>query len=202
MGGRILACAVALAVLGVGAPGGAQEPTVNSVQKQDFPAQPQAQGQTKAPDGTVPPPPHAQPKAPLADLAGPAAVGPAQANTADNVSSDVPLGATPQTMPSTISRENAALDKLPIGALQLPLTDEKRRLIAATMLGTPDSNGSGGFGDLDVTAFLPTDVPLQSFPADLVRRLPETSRYKYVKRDGIVFIIDPPNRTLVGEIQL
>lgn len=210
MGSRMLAGAVALAVLGTGGLGWAQdatkdatkEPTVDSAQKQDFPAQPQAQGVTKVPHGTVPPPPHAQPEAPLADQAKPAAVGPAQANTTDDVSDGVPLGATPQTMPSTMSEQNAALDKLPIGALQLPLSDEKRHFMAETLRAVPDTTGSSAVSDLDVTAFLPTGVPLESFPAEVVRQIPETGRYKYVKRDGMVFIIDPPNMTVVGEIPL
>lgn len=202
MNARNLACAMALAALGAVGPISAQEPTAESLQKQDFPAQPAAKGETQVPDGTVPPPPHAQPKAPLADLAKPAAVGPAQANTAGNIEQETPLGATAQTMPSTISEQNAALDKLPIGALQLPLTEEKRQLIARNMAAAPDTSGSSGFGDLDVTEFLPSSIPLQSFPSDLVQQIPETSRYKYVKRDGVVFIVDPPNLTVVGEIHL
>lgn len=201
--GRICAGAVVvLAISGLASVTGAQEPTVNSVQKQEFPAQPQREGRTHVPDGTVPPPPHAQPKAPLSDLAKPAAVGPAQANTADRIHGDKPPGATPQTTPSTMSEDNAALDKMPIGALQLPLNEEKRRLIADTMVGVPDTTGTSGFSDLDVTSFVPSDVTLESFPPDLVRRFPETSRYKYLKRDGVVFIVDPPNLTVVGEVRL
>lgn len=198
----LLAGIVMLSVMSAGGLASAQEPTINSVQKQDFPAQPQAQGTTRVPEGTVPPPPHAQPQAPLGDLAKPAAVGPAQANTADRVQGETPPGATPQTMPSTMSEQNATLDKLPTGALQLPLTDDKRQVIANNMQALPDTSGSDVFSDLDVTGFLPADVPMQSFPVDIVRQVPETGRYKYVKRDGVVYIIDPPNLTVVGEIHL
>lgn len=199
---RLLAGIVMLGVLSAGGLASAREPTVNSVQKQDFPAQPQARGATKVPDGTVPPPPHAQPEAPLGDLAKPAAVGPAQANTTGNIDSDIPLGATPQTMPSTISEQNAALDKLPTGAWQFPLTREKRQLVAENMQALPDTGSNSGLRDLDVTAFLPTDMPMQSFPAELLRQVLEAGRYKYVKRDGVLSIVDPPNLTVVGDIHL
>src|SRR6476469_2462838 len=100
----------------------AQAPSMGQ-EKQQAP-QDQPQGQTTAPDHTVPPPPQAQPQAPIADQSKPAAVGPSQANTASAVAGNSPPGATGQTMPSTISAENAKLDKLPITALQFPLTDE------------------------------------------------------------------------------
>src|SRR5437660_6362995 len=48
-----------------------------------------------------------------------------------------PLGATPQTMPSTLSPENAARDRLPIMAQPLQLTDAQKRTIREMIEANP-----------------------------------------------------------------
>ena len=179
----------------------AQEPSVGQSQQQSFPAKPEAQGQTTAPDHTVPPPPHAQPKAPIADQAGPAAVGPAQAGSADSTPGAAPLGATPQTMPSKISGENATLDKLPTTALQFPMTDAQKKLIAASLASTPRTQTAVDMANVHVAGFLPTGVPMQEFSGDLTQQYLAVSRYKYVKLDDRILIVDPANLTVVGEIK-
>ena len=171
-------------------------------QQQSFPAKPEAQGQTTTPDHTVPPPPHAQPQAPIADQAKPAAVGPAQEGTADSTPSPTPPGATAQTMPSTISEENAALDKLPMTALQLPLTDEQKKLIVSSVASTPKTQTDVDMGNVHVAGFLPTGVPMQDFSADLAQQYPSVARYKYVKLNDRILIVDPPILSVVGEIKL
>src|SRR3954466_7378981 len=88
----------------------AQQPSMGQ-EKQQAP-QDQPQGQTFAPNQTIPPPPQAQPQAPIAVQPKPATVVLAQLHCASNVSGNGPPGATGQTMPSTISADNAKLDKL------------------------------------------------------------------------------------------
>ncbi len=194
--------AIALSLFGYGALAQtvpAQEQTAAEAQKQSFPAQPQSPSSTTAPDHTTPPPPNAQPQAPLADQAKPAAVGPAQANTAGSIQSDTPPGATAQTMPSTISKENAALDKQPITARQFPLTDEQKKLISSSVSGSK-SQSSESLSKVHVAGYLPIDVMGQEFSPELKQQIPSAGRYKFVKLDRSVLIIDPVNETVVGEI--
>jgi hypothetical protein len=179
----------------------APEPGLSQSQRQSPPAQPEKPGVTRAPEHTVPPPPHAQPQAPIADQAKPAAVGPAQANTASSLPGDTPPGATGQTMPSTISKENAALDKLPIVALQLPLTEQQKKTIAKSVAAAPKTQASGDIANSHVATFLPINTPLQEFSADVTQQVPPLDRYKYVKLEDRVLIVDPPSLTVVGEIK-
>jgi hypothetical protein len=155
-----------------------------------------------SPAHTTPPPPHAQPQAPDADLAGPAAVGPAQSNTASGPASSTPLGATGQTMPSTLSESNAALDRLPIVALQFPLTDEQKQLIAKSVSDVPNVQTKANLANMHVAMTLPIDVLVQPFSAALIREVPGANNYKYLKLDNRVLVIDPVFLSVVGEIKL
>jgi hypothetical protein len=173
---------------------------------QSAPAQEQAQGQqgtpgrTSAPDGTTPPPPQAQPQAPQADQAKPAAVGPAQAATASKLGGPADF-ATPQTMPSTISAENAKKDKMPTVAWQLPMTDDQKKAIVSSV-ASAQSQHAANLADIHVTETLPTEVAAQDFSPDLKQKLPDLGRYKFVKVEKRLLIVDPPLRTVVGEITL
>lgn len=175
-----------------------QEKSLDQAQQQTAPAQQGTTGHTSAPDHTVPPPPHAQPQAPIADQAKPAAVGPSQANTTDKLGGPADF-ATPQTMPSTLSEKNAALDKLPTTALQLPLTDEQKKLIASSVANAQPQT-STSLSNVHVADFLPIAVAPQEFSPDLKQKLPEVGRYKFVKLDKRVLIVDPPLGAVVGEI--
>ena len=104
-------------------------------------------------------------------------------------------------MPSTISSENAELDKRPITAMQLPLTNEQKQLIAKGVTAAPraqDANLNG----IHATMFLPIGVPLREFTGDVKQQVPDAARYKYVKLGDRVLIVDPPLLIVVGEIKL
>jgi len=178
----------------------AQAPSMGQ-EKQQAP-QDQPQGRTSAPDHTTPPTPEAQPKAPIADQSAPAAVGPAQANTASSApaTSGGPPGATGQTMPSTISAENAKLDKLPTTALQFPLSDEQKKLIVKSIANAPLTQSKDDLSKVHVADFLPTATPTQDFSLEVMNEIPAAKQYKFVKLDKRVLIVDPPNLTVVGEI--
>lgn len=176
----------------------AQTPSMG--QEQQRAPQDQPQGRTSAPDHTVPPPPEAQPKAPIADQSAPAAVGPAQANTGSAAPGNSPLGATPQTMPSTISAENAKRDKLPTTALQFPLSDDQRQMISKSIAAATPVQPVGGLANVHVADFMPTATPLHDFSLEVMKDIPAARQYKFVKADKRVLIIDPPNMTVVGEI--
>ena len=104
-------------------------------------------------------------------------------------------------MPSTISEKNAALDKLPTIAMQFPLTDEQKQLIAKSVAAAPKTAANADLSKLHVGMFLPVDARIQEFPGELIQQLPPASRYKYIKIDDRILIVDPPNRTVVGEIK-
>jgi hypothetical protein len=176
-----------------------QEKSLDQAQQQSPPAQPQTTGATSVPDHTVPPPPNAQPQAPIADQAKPAAVGPAQADATGSI--PTPMGATGQTMPSTISKENAELDKKPITALQFPLSDEQKQLIAKGVASSPKAQGAN-LASVHTAMFLPIGIAAQEFSGDVTQKVPDAARYKYVKLDDRVLIVDPTILTVVGEIKL
>jgi hypothetical protein len=168
-----------------------------AAQSQQQPAPSEQSGQATAPDHTVPPTGAAQPQAPQADQAKPAAVGPAQAATSSSMPTPAP-GATRQTLPSTMSEANAAQDKLPIAAFQFPLSSEQRRMIVDSVGKMPDAQAAS----LKVTVSneLPANVEMLDFPGEVTRQLPEAAKYKYVRLQDRVLIVDPVNRTVVGDI--
>ena len=104
-------------------------------------------------------------------------------------------------MPSTISKENAALDKLPTTALQFPLTNEQKQLIVKSVASAPKAQGAN-LTDLHTAMFLPIGIPIQAFSGDVTQQVPDAARYKYVKLEDRVLIVDPPLSTIVGEIKL
>ena len=178
----------------------AQAPSMG--QEQQKAPQDQPQGRTSAPDHTTPPPPQAQPQAPIADQSAPAAIGPSQNNTASNVPGNGPPGATGQTMPSTISADNARRDKLPTTALQFPLTDEQKKLIARSVASAPKS-ADANLANLHVADFLPEPTPhAQDFSLEVMSEFPAAKQYKFVRLDKRLLVVDPSigGGTVVGEI--
>lgn len=196
---RIIICQAAALFTAVAA--FAQQPSLDESQKQSFPAQQQEPAQHN-PANITPPPPLSQPQAPIADQAAPAAVAPAQANTASGPAGPGPLGATGQTMPSTISNANAALDKKPILALQFPLADEQTQLIANSVAKSPNVQTKANLANTHVAMSLPMDVPVQPFSDDLTRQVAGADRYRYVKLNERVLIVDPIFLTVVRDIKL
>jgi hypothetical protein len=119
---------------------------------------------------------------------------------------NAPIGSTPQTVPSTVSPENAALDKLPTMALQFPLTDEQKKLIAESVTQAPKSPSADKLQSVGVLNFVPADVQASvqasEFSAEVKQQIPEAERYRFMKGDKRVLIIDPVNQWVVGEIPL
>ena len=170
-----------------------------AVAQQGQPDQPTPPGRATAPDNTIPPTGAAQPQAPLADQAAPAAVGPAQAATAGSMPEHQVPGATRQTMPSTVSAVNAAQDKLPTASFQFPLSPEQKKMIADSVAKAPVAPASDDL-KLTVSSKLPSNIEMTEFPGDVTQKIPEAAKYKYVKFSNRVLIVDPPNLTVVGEI--
>lgn len=145
-----------------------------------------------------------QPPGQEADNAKPTMLQPEHSATPDRIAEPIP-GATRQTEPSTVSAANAAQDRLPILAMQLPLTDDQKSKIAASLSATTGSRaGTPQSGPIDVTIAqsLPsTDVTLLEFPSEAKTAVPEIARYKYLRLSDRLLIVDPPFWTVVGEIK-
>lgn len=165
-------------------------PPVDQKQQQNGP--PPAE-QRPVPEPNLP----TQPPGMEADNAKPTMLRPEHSATPDRIAEPIP-GATRQTEPSTVSAANAALDKLPIIALQLPLTAEQKSRIAASVGKAPIS--ANGNIKVTVAQSLPTGVALQEFPVDATAAVPDIDRYKYVKLSDRVLIVDPTFWTVVGEV--
>ena len=93
------------------------------------------------------------------------------------------------------------MDKLPTTAMQFPLTDEQKKLVAESVAAVPKTETNADLSNLHVAMFLPIGTPIQEFSSELTQQFPPVSRYKYVKTDDRIVIVDPPNRTVVGEIK-
>jgi hypothetical protein len=100
-----------------------------------------------------------------------------------------------QTVPAKFSERNDRIDKLPIMAMSLGLTDAQRRAIldSVKQAGQPVQTTSA--------------KPSEELPANIVvhdlgvsANIPEVARLKYVRTPQGVLLIEPSNRIVVGEI--
>ena len=129
-------------------------------------------------------------------LAGGLALAAAQDNAGNNPTDSQagPIGAGPQTMPSTISPANAQADKAPIMGRPLALTDEQKQRILATVGATPVVQASA-----TPAQKVPQSVELRDLPPALAD-IAAVRGYKYVNLADRVIFVAPAERTVVGEI--
>lgn len=102
-----------------------------------------------------------------------------------------------QTVPAKFSERNAKLDKLPIMALPLGLTDEQKRDIAQTV-----SQGNAPVSDISAKPadMLPADTPVTAFSDKVKDAAPMTSGLHFIRtRDKILFV-RANTMVVVGEI--
>jgi len=110
-------------------------------------------------------------------------------------------GAGAQTMPSTISAENAAKDKHPWLDRGTSLTAEQKQVIyrsIANKLDTDNVSKIKIFGL--VSEVLPDSVTAQNLPADVTAKIPSIQDLKYVKANNRVLLVNPPNKTVAAVI--
>jgi hypothetical protein len=100
-----------------------------------------------------------------------------------------------QTVPAKFSERNDRIDKLPIMAMPLGLSDAQRRAIV-------DSVKQAGQPVQTTGA-----KPAEQLPANIVvhdlgvsANIPEVARLKYVRTPQGVLLVEPSNRVVVGEI--
>ena len=169
---------------------GFDEKLPSSSQPRPIPTPAQARAAKMTPDSNLP------------------ALGPADANanaTTGAASSAPaaagPIGATGQTMPAKFSARNDTLDRVPIMALPLGLSDQDRQRIyqAAMADKTPAATDAAQLapaGELDTNQALNETHPL---PAS-VRGIPGVQTLGYVKTKNKVFLVEPATRIVVDEI--
>jgi hypothetical protein len=100
-----------------------------------------------------------------------------------------------QTVPAKFSERNDRIDKLPIMAMPLGLSDAQRRAIldSVKQAGQPVQTTGA--------------KPAEQLPANIVvhdlgvsANIPEVARLKYVRTSQGVLLVEPSNRIVVGEI--
>jgi hypothetical protein len=118
--------------------------------------------------------------------------------TADSTPA-APIGSGPGTIPAKIDENVAALDRIPIMARPLPLTDEQRRQIYDQVM----SNDQIPMTQTTAkpATILPGSVELSELSPALDDQIPVVRGYKYVKLPDRVLVVSPPNRVVVGEIR-
>lgn len=112
-----------------------------------------------------------------------------------------PIGATRQTMPATLSQRNDTLDRAPIMALPIGLSDaERQRIYQAAM--ADDTPLAADAAQLAPTSELNAEQALQEIhplPAS-VRAIRGVERLNYLKTKDKVFLVEPDTRIVVDEI--
>lgn len=113
-----------------------------------------------------------------------------------------PIGATGQTMPSKFSERNDVLDRLPIMALPLKLSDEERTQIYKAVMAdkeqaSPDADKLTAASELSPDQAL---TGMHPFPGS-VSGIEALNKLAYVKGKSKVLLVVPTTRTVVDEIE-
>jgi hypothetical protein len=112
-----------------------------------------------------------------------------------------PIGSFGQTIPAKFSKRNDILDRVPIMATPLRLTDEQLKQIYDAVMAE-GSQSPAGAEALKPTSELSPDQALNGMhplPAS-VRGIDGATRFYYVKAQGKVLLVEPAVRTVVTEI--
>ena len=117
-----------------------------------------------------------------------------------------PPGSSQQTVPSTISAENAAEDRLSILAVRLPLDAQQTQALRAGIEQTekPGSDPNAALSSdprlaqAKVGSILPSSVVMQDLPAAASQSVPDVKDFKYVQACKRLLIVDPENWAVVG----
>lgn len=112
-----------------------------------------------------------------------------------------PIGATGQTEPSKTSKRNAILDRVPIMAWPLMLSDQEREQIYKAVMADK-SQPTGDADRLMPASELSTEQALNGMHAlpESVRDIDGVRWLQYVKGKGKVLLVTPATRTVVAQI--
>jgi hypothetical protein len=99
-----------------------------------------------------------------------------------------------QTVPAKFSKRNNSIDKLPIMAMPLALTDEQKHRIADSVAKEPEQQISAKPADM-----LPADTPVVELPKE-VADIPAVNALKAIPTHDKVLLVNPTNMVVVAEI--
>lgn len=113
-----------------------------------------------------------------------------------------PIGAVGQTIPAKFSKRNDILDRVPIMAFPLRLSDEDRKKIYAAVMAeksapAPDADALMPASELSTEQALNGMYPLPQS----VSGITQVQRFKYVKAKDKVLLVEPSTRVVVDQIK-
>jgi hypothetical protein len=108
-------------------------------------------------------------------------------------------GSSPQTLPSTISAENAAKDKHWWLDRGQALSPEQKQLIYRSLARGQTANAPDKRIHGVLSEELPAEVTPQEFPSELTAQVPSFRGLKYMMLGDKVLVVNPANKT-VGAI--
>ena len=112
-----------------------------------------------------------------------------------------PIGASPQTIPAKFSNTNDTLDRVPIMAWPLGLSDQQRQRIYLAVMADGNSP-STDTDDPGRTSVLPTQVALNELHVlpSSIGDITQVRGLEYVKTMDKVFLVSPASRIVVDTI--
>ena len=112
-----------------------------------------------------------------------------------------PIGAIGVTMPAKFSERNDVLDRVPIMALPLPLSEQQRKTIYQAVMAqnTPAVTGAEVLQPASVLSSEQYFNDLHPLPAS-VSNIAAISSLGYVKARNKVLLVEPSTRVVFGEI--
>ena len=112
-----------------------------------------------------------------------------------------PIGSVGETIPAKFSKRNDILDRTPIMALPLPLSEQQHRQIYEAVMGDKTQPAAGA-DSLNPASELPSDLALNEMhplPA-AVRDIDGVTKLQYVKSKKKVLLVEPSTRIVVEQI--
>src|SRR5262245_21336316 len=100
-----------------------------------------------------------------------------------------------QTVPAKYSERNARIDATPTMAMPLPLTDEQKQKIRASVQSLPVAQISAKPADL-----LPQTTQVAELPADVKAAVPIMSDISIIRTSDKILLLRAPNMVVTGEI--
>ena len=112
-----------------------------------------------------------------------------------------PIGSFGQTIPAKFSKRNDILDRTPVMAWPLPLTDQQRMQIFDAVM-SDSSPPVAGADALKPASELSPDQALSGMRPlpESVRSIDGVERLYYLKAPRKILLVEPATRTVVGEI--
>jgi len=113
-----------------------------------------------------------------------------------------PIGAVGQTIPAKFSKRNDILDRTPIMAYPLKLSDEERRQIFQAVMADKAAPAAGADALIPASE-LSTDQALQGMHPlpEGVQGIAQIRGFKYVKGKDKVLLVEPSTRIVVDQIK-